>query len=426
MSDVDEEKPSWFTSGSWLLGLLCFVTFLATITTGQEVFDNAWMIFRYEAVFVGAFIAFRLTKGFPADLIPVKSIGFWLLVLWVASITLSLLRSPYDLVGDWFAVQRYYQTLFHIVFFLCLYGFFSTYQGSVRAVMISLAASVGVLALLFVAAWLTLSEPIAFDSNYWFLYPPCNAHIRITGFLVAAGTVALLPFFSEKIKSKWIAVSYYSIGILTWALMFWTGGRGSILSALIACVAIAFILKIKKQPLKHVLIAMAVFVVGGILLAELSKIFFWNGIFQAAERTVAAGVDPNGLTTGRIMIWGWVIETLNNEHSWFLGLGSQGYFYMPNRTFAFQPHNLVFQFLAEWGICGTALFLAMMGYGLLKGARKRLYRATGEISVTALAALGIILSLGLHSLVDGIFYHAQPSMHLAIAFAIWMSAEKKV
>lgn len=327
---------------------------------------------------------------------------------------------------EWFAVQRYLQTVFHIIFFLCLKDFFSLYQGSIKPLFIAFVASVAVLACGFVGSWFALAEPLASDSKQWFRHPPFNAHIRITGFLVASGTVALAPFFAEKIKHKALVAFYYVTGLLIWGLMFWAGGRGSILSVVCVCAAIAVVLKLKGQPIRHYLIATGVFVVGGMILAELFQVFYWNGIFQAAERTMAAGGNPYKMTTGRITFCGWVVETLNNEKSWLFGLGSQGYCFMPNRTFAFQPHNLFFQFLAEWGVVGGVLFMALIGYGFISGAKQNLVKNMKKLSVSKLAALGIILSLGIHSLVDGIFYHAQPSMHLAIAFAVWMVNDRSV
>jgi len=63
MTNSGEVKESFLTKGTWLMGILCVITFLATITTGQNVFDNAWLIFWYEATFVGGFLVYRGTKG---------------------------------------------------------------------------------------------------------------------------------------------------------------------------------------------------------------------------------------------------------------------------------------------------------------------------------------------------------------------------
>lgn len=422
MKDSGEKRETFFNQGAWLMGILCVITFLATVTTGQNVFDNAWLIFWYEATFVGGFLVYRGTKGNFGPLFPVKSVGFWLLAAWFISITLSLILSPYGLMTEWFAVQRYLQTLFHIVFFLCALNFFKLYRGSALPVFISLAASVAVLGLLFIDAWFALQEALPSDSKEWFRRPPYNAHIRITGFLVAAGSAALQPFMAKKNKPA-LTLFYYLMGLAIWGLMFWTGGRGAIISAYFACIAIALILLIKKMPVKQYLISLAVFSLGGIILAELFEVFYWNGLFQAAERTMAAGGDPYKMATGRFRFCGWVVESLNLNKAWLLGLGSQGYCFMPNRTFGFQPHNVIFQCLAEWGISGCALFLAMLGYGFYQGAKEKLMHSARSISIGDLAALAIILSLGVHSLVDGIFYHAQSSLHMAIALAVWMASK---
>ena len=119
------------------------------------------------------------------------------------------------------------------------------------------------------------------------------------------------------------------------------------------------------------------------------------------------------------------MESLRSTNSYTFGLGPQGYCYMPNRTFAFQPHNLFFQFLAEWGVIGTLLFFSLLSYGFIKGVKSHVFTITKELNIPALAAGAIIISLGAHSLVDGIFYHAQSSFYIALAFAVWIAPQKK-
>lgn len=400
--------------------MLCSICFVAALCTGQNVFTNAWRIFWCEMLFVIGYVGIRWKSGLPFGFLSLRSIGFWLVALWVVGITLSLILSPYGLMMEWHAVQRYFQTLMHVLFCLCLMGFFKAYDGETRWIPLAIAVSVALLAVWFIIAWQRLSEPLPSDSREWFYRPPLNAHMRIIGFLVAAAAPALLPFFAQKKPVRLPLIGYYVMGLLICGLMFWTGGRGTIIASIVVCGAMALVLKLKKQRIKGVVVALVVLVVGGIVLAELFKVFYWNGIFQAAERTLAAGGDPYKLTTGRTRLWGWVIESLNAEDAWWFGLGSQGYSYMPNRTFAFDPHNLAFQFLAEWGVVGMILFFGMLGYGFFVGARRHLFSGNGICSTPVLASFGIILSLGAHSLVDGIFYQGQSSFYIAVAYALWM------
>lgn len=425
ISPLNDKVSCTPAADRWLYGLLCLVTFLTAVTTGHNVFNNAWLIFGYEALFVVGFISSRGLDWFSTCSFPVRSFCFWLLVAWFASVTLSLVLSPYGLMMEWFAVTRYFQTLFHIVFFLCLRSFLASFKGSVSSLFLSISTSVFVLALIFIMAWQGVDASEELPRTFWFREPPLNAHIRITGFLVAAATAALAPFLISKAKTKAGQIGLYTVGLGVWGLMFWCSGRGSILSAVLVCAALAVLLMLKKQPVGRFLITTILLAAGGILLAELFKVFDWNGLFQATSRTAEAGGDIYKLATGRPKLWGHVMESVSAENAYVFGLGPQGYCYMSNRTFGFQPHNLFLQFLAEWGIIGSALFIAMLVFGFIQGLKEQVFNATGRLSVAAIAAGAIIVSLGLHSLVDGIFYHAQSSFYLAIAFAVWMVPAKK-
>ena len=425
MNDIlASQERGFFLKGHWLFAVLCLVTFLAAITTGHNVFKNAWLIFGYEAIFVVGFLVLSLMQKESEKLFYPKSIGFWLLVGWFISVTLSLINSPYGLMAEWFAVSRYFQTLFHLVFFLCLFNFLSRYQGSLTPLILSVPLSVFVLAFIFIGSWIALDSSQEFGRYFWFRLPPQNAHIRITGFLITTGAALLFPFYIYREKSKLRLGALVAVSWVIWGFMFWCGGRGVMVSVCGAFIVLLVVLIAKKQPVKKFLIIVLVLFVGGVVLAELLKVFPWNGIFQATSRTVAAGGDVYKLATGRPKLWGQVLESLRVTGSWMFGLGSQGYCYMPNRTFAFQPHNLIFQFLAEWGIVGTILFVALLVMGFVRGLKVHIFGVVEKLSLPIMAAGAVIVSLGLHSLVDGIFYHAQSSLYMAIAFAVWMAPRK--
>ncbi len=77
------------------------------------------------------------------------------------------------------------------------------------------------------------------------------------------------------------------------------------------------------------------------------------------------------------------------------------------------------QFLVEWGAIGALLFLGLLLYGFYAGFLEHVVRARGALDVAALSAGTIIVVLTVHGLVDGTYYHPQPSLYLALGFAIW-------
>lgn len=425
MNDVSSPKNGFFSEGRWLFGLLCLITFLVAITTGHNVFTNAWLIFWYEAVFVVSFLSYRAMKGFPGILFPKKSVGFWLLSAWFISVTLSLVNSPYGLMTEWFAVSRYFQTFFHMIFMLCLLRFLSGYHGSFSPALLSIPVSILVLAVIFIGAWGALDHSQELGKRFWYIEPPFNAHIRITDFLATAASVILVPYFMYKEQGIASVAGRFLIiflSVVAWGFLFWCGGRGGMLSAFSASVFFLIIFKVKKQPIVKTSLLVLLAILGGIFVAKLFSVFPWNGIGGAAERTIQhGGLDIYRLSNSRFDYWMSVWESLKETGSYALGLGSQGYCYMPSRIYAFQPHNLVFQFLAEWGIFGTLLFLSLLIMGVVRGFKNHVLLATEKLSTSAMAAGILLLALGVHSLVDGIFYHAQSSYYMALAFAIWMA-----
>ena len=92
---------------------------------------------------------------------------------------------------------------------------------------------------------------------------------------------------------------------------------------------------------------------------------------------------------------------------------------MPNRIYGAQPHSFLVQFLLEWGLVGGLLFLGLLLYGFWRGFIEHVVRARGELDVASLLAGTIIVALTVHRLVDGTYYHPQPSLYLALAFAVW-------
>ena len=61
------------------------------------------------------------------------------------------------------------------------------------------------------------------------------------------------------------------------------------------------------------------------------------------------------------------------------GLGPQGYWYMPNRIRGIQPHNSFLQFVLEWGVVGSAIFLFLLARAFFRGLAVHIIRAGREV-----------------------------------------------
>ena len=159
----------------------------------------------------------------------------------------------------------------------------------------------------------------------------------------------------------------------------------------------------------------------GLLISDWSAVFSWNGVVDYVVTRALESQDPNtfgsGFESGRFDIWRGSWQSVQ-EHLLF-GLGPNGYWFMPNRITGVQPHSFLVQFLLEWGLSGALLFLGLLLYGFWRGFLEHVVRARGDFDVVSLSAGTVIVVLTVHGLVDGTYYHPQPSLYLALAFAIW-------
>ena len=171
------------------------------------------------------------------------------------------------------------------------------------------------------------------------------------------------------------------------------------------------------RHLKHLPLVLLTLTVAA-LLAENLSVFDWNGITQSVSRTIEAD-GMASITTGRTPIYSWVFESL--EGHWLFGLGPQGFWHMPNRAYGVQTHNMLLQFLVEWGLLGAAIFMLLLlraGASILGTLKNK----NEVVSASFFSSLAVLVSLSIHGLVSGTFYYSQPSFYLALCFAICLSA----
>jgi O-antigen ligase len=256
----------------------------------------------------------------------------------------------------------------------------------------------------------------------WLLNPPLNSNIRHTGYQALAAISFFTFFILRPSVERVVNMRHVAVMSILVAFLFWMGGRGSILSFLIMASVVCWVLVIKGYKLKFYVVSLLISVVAGFLLAELFSVFSWNGIVNMISKMFekTAGL-VSGQPSMRIRIWLSTIESFMGSPAF--GLGSQGYYFMENRIGWFvHPHNSLLQFLIEWGVIGTLLFLALIFKALFFGFRNLLTLQKSPLLQHVITAGAVIISLSAHSVVDGTYFHSQPLVYLAVAFAIWVSA----
>lgn len=403
--------------GSWLGGLLCATILAAGLGTTNNALLNANLILYLQAFFFLSFLTLRIL-GVRGLSLGQSGYGFLLALIlaWTASVTISMVISPYSLVAQAVARDRYLQTLMHVIFGLLVYTTIKRFERKPWILLAMIPLTVLMVLLIYVTQWHMDPLYAMHDETVWFDSPPMQDHIRHTGYQITAALAVLIAGFStlkNPGKQLWLAM----LISLFWGFLFWCGGRSSIVSVVAATMATGCFRFLRKQPVQMFAVWMVGSAIVGFLLAESMAVFPWNGLLQGIFKSVPVsftGDEINRIGSNRIMFWKTSLASLQG-HALF-GLGPQAYKFMPNHIYGLQPHNMFIQFLVEWGVIGTTLFLAT----LFKLIRRGWIDAcrTGFSSGKQMAAV-MIIALTVNGLTDGTWYHPQPSMYLAMAFAVW-------
>lgn len=417
MSAPARERPD--PAGNVIFAALCVLVFAAGLSSFWQLAMNATIISSYEIAFLIVYVTIsRLSPG-TVETPKVNLVVKFAVIAWIGSVTISLFFSPYEMVLAGPGPMRYGQTLSHLVFFIAVREFLSRYRVPVQWVLLAIPASGLVVA--FVAAYLALGiDQSDAETDYdWFNDPPFNTHIRHAGYQVAAGVGVLIAFFVGERRPPLDHAARLLALLILCTFLFWMGGRASLLSVIAVAMLLAGTLWFKGVGCKDLLIFFPLSIALALPLSEWLAVFHWNGVLDLVARTTEAiaARDLNQVGSGRVDVWRTTWESVQ-AHLLF-GLGPNGYWFMPNRVYGVQPHSFLVQFLVEWGLVGGLLFLALLVYAFCRGVLTHIVRAGKEIDIAALSAGAVIATLTLHGLVDGTYYHPQPSFYLALCFAIW-------
>ncbi len=413
----------------WILtlALLSVVFYMVFGAVEFSIWQNAQFTMKLEMLFCVAFFLLNAGGGqlsrkgiasFGKCLLR-NRLNTILLIIWLLSVSISFALSPAVEMMNMLGLWRFLETLTHLVFFFCLYGVFRKKQINLRFLFGGIAASSLTLIVYFFWFFL-LRDNSEFGDVDLLLHKclPLFCNIRHAGYQVTAAIMFYCAFLSLG-EGRWPAnpkQNFLNIFILTWLIAYlcFLGGRMSMISVLLGFSLLILTLHHKKMPLKSIIGVMIISIGGGILLCELLSYYPWNGLFGSIQRTVETD-SINELSSNRLAVWKATFNPIL-ENLWF-GLGPQGYYFMPGRVFGVQPHNVILQFLVEWGVIGSVSFIWLLLRLFIRGLRFNLQPKA--VNPYTLSAGACICTLTLNALTDGLYYHTQPSVYLAIAFALW-------
>ncbi len=417
LKKVKAEVPD--SKHSWLMLCLCVISFCIVFAPGISLLSTAVVIYVFELFILILYLV--ILRKFPPfiDIFKQNQLVGFVFLFWLLSISISLFFSPYNLVNSYYAIGRYLQTIAHVITFLFVWDFLTRYQPSLKLLFRVISLSTICVVIVFIAKWF-IDSPIIGESllaQIWAGNPPLNAHIRHTGYQAAAALAFSLVFFIDNVKFCDQKIADFIMFLVLWGFVFWLGGRGAVLSILVAVVMVYGVLRFKKMGEKAFVFSTLLAIIIGLVLSEWLSIGSWSGMLNSFSRSLDAE-SFNQLSSNRLKLWlsAWYSV---KDHLLF-GLGPQGYSYMPNHIFGVHPHNVIIQFIVEWGVSGTVLFLIILIKGFWAGYKRNILETSRRVDKYKLAAGAVITTLSIHALFDGTYYHPQPSYYLVIAFAIWV------
>ncbi len=193
--------------------------------------------------------------------------------------------------------------------------------------------------------------------------------------------------------------------ISQWCIAFTLGGRGFWLGVLAGHLAL---LLINRQLWRIVVLQAGSALLGFLLFLLLFKLIpFWLELVPILRDSLRTGLS------GRERIWQWAWE-MALDNPW-LGVGPMHYSATYN-PIAAHPHQVVLQWLAEWGFAATFIALAIAAWGLLHGARCLRQASANELDAGLWIAIVGALVL---AQVDGVF--VMPYTETWLAFLIGLA-----
>lgn len=223
--------------------------------------------------------------------------------------------------------------------------------------------------------------------------------------------MALLVEYCRQQRRISIAVLLGLALISQWCIAFTLGGRGLWLGLLASHIAL---LLINRQLWRIVALQAVAALLGFLLFLLLFKLIpFWLGLDPILRDSLRTSLS------GRERIWQWAWE-MALDKPW-LGVGPMHYSATYN-PIAAHPHQVVLQWLAEWGFAATFIALAIGAWGLLHGARCLRQASANELDAGLWVAIVGALVL---AQVDGVFVMPYTETWLALLIGLALARWSK-
>ena len=346
------------------------------------------------------------------------------LTLYIISITISYILAPFkinDFAYNWLRI-RYLHTITDIFLFIFLYLYF--YKKDINYKYLSASILIpGIIFSIFLLINAVINDKIQNTNEQIIFFDG----YRSVGMLLTF----LISFYFGKINNKIInknSIKNIFVISLFLTLAIYFSGRASLISIFFTFLIIIIINFTTNRNNNHnFFIFIFSLPISYIISHLISKHEIITRIINRRNFQEHYGVD---FENPRIAMWDYAINLILENP--FFGKGPGSYFIssfndmIAGKLSKFlvhaQPHNVIIQFLLEWGMIGTILILILflkLFFLTIKILIKK------KIFVIIPYGLGL-LSLSIHSFVDGTFFHPTFTFYIIICISILCSEIHKI
>lgn len=351
--------------------------------------------------------------------------SFWLLAGFCLS---SLLSFVLAMGADVSPVHKLRSAIWYL-----LYGLFFAYAFllarlclvtglSHRRIFLWLGAGMLLLIVMLLGFYHLADAP---NARNWAIDPPVGVHVRIMGMVasivIVSSAVFLLLDNNRPAARAWLYFCLFAGG----AFVVWTASRMSIVVVVITLAVLLLLCRrVLQTPWRRIAL-MVLVLLASVPASEPFSVFHWSGLQRMVSVSnvsdIAEQTGPDHfaiadrVTSSRMDIWRTAIQQFRSA-PWF-GSGPYSFFQVENKSFG-HPHNIVLQFLVEWGVIGSLLFFGFL-LSLAVAGLRRLPAALQARDSGWIAAAAVVFMLTLNGAVDGTYFALSPVFYLATAYAIF-------
>ena len=414
----NNKSLSKFNYNNFLEFFFYFIIFITPLITTYNDQQNINRILALQIIFVFLLLFQKNSLNLIISSIKNNQKTVTILSLFLISITISYIGSP-GKIEDWgfeFVRHKYLQSVIYFLFFIATYIYLNKYQLNFKYFKKVIILS----ALLFVL--ITYTRYFFEVNSEIYNLLSFFSTIRSPGYVLTSLISLFIGFILIKNSKN---LNFTDIAILSTliSLVYFFGGRGNLISIIIACIISIIYKRIIKEEIDVLIktflisfllafVALEIFKliislssVPGVSVINYYTIFrynfldrleIWIACLNLFKENIFFGYGPNILillqANGLLEIGNWSKSNMMVSH----------------------PHNFILQFLIEWGLIGTLLILFLMTKNMLKVIIILIKKQNKYLIIPVLNVAGLTA----HGMVDGTYIHPVTVTFLLISNAM--------